>query len=72
MRRILFSLPLAALPLGSVPADAPKEKNTKVTLVYQHQLPNVPGMSIKDVTVEYSPGGGVNTDETELTIPFRS
>jgi len=28
-----------------------------VTLVYQHELPNVPGKSIKDVLVEYGPGG---------------
>ena len=31
--------------------------NAKVTLVYQHKLPNVPGKSIKGVLVEYSPGG---------------
>jgi hypothetical protein len=29
-------------------------------------------MSIEDVTVEYSPGGVVNTDKTELAIPFGS
>jgi quercetin dioxygenase-like cupin family protein len=28
-----------------------------VTLVYRHELPNVPGKSIKGVLVEYSPGG---------------
>jgi quercetin dioxygenase-like cupin family protein len=28
-----------------------------VTLVYQHELPNVPGKSIKGVLVEYGPGG---------------
>src|SRR6476660_7484056 len=39
------------------PADAPKEKNAKVILVYQHELPNVPGKSIKGVLVEYGPGG---------------
>ena len=38
-------------------ADAPKSKNAKVTLVYQHELPNVPGKSIKGVLVEYGPGG---------------
>jgi hypothetical protein len=38
-------------------ADAPKEKNAKVTLVYQHELPNVPGKSVKGVLVEYGPGG---------------
>jgi quercetin dioxygenase-like cupin family protein len=29
----------------------------KVTLVYEHELPNVPGKSIKGVLVEYRPGG---------------
>ena len=32
-------------------------KNAKVTLVYQHELPNCPGKSIKGVLVEYGPGG---------------
>ena len=57
MKRILYSLLVATLPFGSVLADAPKEKNAKVTLVYQHELPNVPGKSIKGVLVEYGPGG---------------
>ena len=57
MKCILCSLLLATLPLGSVLADAPKEKNAKVTLVYQHELPNVPGKSVKVVLVEYGPGG---------------
>jgi hypothetical protein len=45
------------MPFGSVLADAPKEKNAKVTLVYHHELPNVPGKSIKGVLVEYGPVG---------------
>jgi Asp-tRNA(Asn)/Glu-tRNA(Gln) amidotransferase A subunit family amidase len=57
MKRILCSLLVATLPFGSVLADAPKSKNAKVTLVYQHELPNVPGKSIKGVLVEYGPGG---------------
>ncbi|ANK86429.1 MULTISPECIES: cupin domain-containing protein [Rhizobium] len=32
-------------------------KSAKVTLVYEHELPNVPGKSIKGVLVEYGPGG---------------
>src|ERR1700754_2393782 len=55
MKRILFSLLVAALPFGGALADA--AKNAKVTLVYQHELPNVPGKSIKGVLVEYGPGG---------------
>ena len=57
MKRILCSLLVATLPFGSVLAEAPKSKNAKVTLVYQHELPNVPGKSIKVVLVEYGPGG---------------
>ena len=57
MKPILCSLLIATLPFGSVLADAPKSKNAKVTLVYQHELPNVPGKSIKGVLVEYGPGG---------------
>ena len=57
MKRILCSLLVAALPFGIALADEPKSKNEKVTLVYQHELPNVPGKSIKAVVVEYGPGG---------------
>ena len=52
-----LSLLVATLPFGSVLADAPKPDDAKVTLVYQHELPNVPGKSIKGVLVEYGPGG---------------
>ena len=45
MKRVLYSLLVATLPFGSVLADA-KSKNAKVTLVYQHELPNVPGKSV--------------------------
>ena len=45
---------IATLGVGSgIAAD----KNSKVTLVYEHVLPNVPGKSIKGVLVEYGPGG---------------
>jgi quercetin dioxygenase-like cupin family protein len=58
MKRILCSLLVAVLPLGSVLAQTPPgSKNAKVTVVYQHELPNVPGKSIKGVLVEYGPGG---------------
>ena len=57
MKRILCALLVATLPFGSVLADAPKSNNAKVTLVYRHELPNVPGKSIKGVLVEYGPGG---------------
>ena len=46
---------MRSVPFSRVLADAPKEKNTKVTLVYE--LPDVPRKSIKGVLVEYGPGG---------------
>ena len=57
MKRVLCSLLVATLPFGSVLADAPTANDAKATLVYQHELPNVPGKSIKAVLVEYGPGG---------------
>jgi quercetin dioxygenase-like cupin family protein len=33
------------------------DDDAKVTLVYDHALPNAPGKSIKGVLVEYGPGG---------------
>ena len=51
---ILCTLIVAAS--GIRPAIA-ADKNAKVTLVYEHALPNVPGKSIKGVLVEYGPGG---------------
>jgi quercetin dioxygenase-like cupin family protein len=51
---IVCALIVATLGVGSgIAAD----KNSKVTLVYGHALPNVPGKSIKGVLVEYGPGG---------------
>ncbi len=38
-------------------AAAPAPSHEKVTLVYDHTLPNVPGKSIRGVLVEYAPGG---------------
>ena len=67
MRRILCALALAAYPVGGVLADAqtsaaeivvPGSHDAEVTLVYEHELPNVPGKSLRAVLVEYGPGGG--------------
>ena len=75
MKRILCSLFVAALPFSSVLADAPKSKNEKVTLVYQHELPNVPGKRVSANASETKPAKllavfVVDTNETELTTPF--
>ena len=57
MKRVFCWLLVAALPFATALADEPKSKNAKVILVYEHELPNVPGKSIKGVLVEYGPGG---------------
>lgn len=57
MQRNLCLVLLIVMSLGSTPMDAPQSKDAKIALVYQHQLPNVPGKSIKGVLVEYGPGG---------------
>jgi quercetin dioxygenase-like cupin family protein len=57
MKRVLCLVLVAILQFGSAFANAPMQKNVKTTLVYQHELPNVPGKSIKSVLVEYGPGG---------------
>jgi quercetin dioxygenase-like cupin family protein len=51
---IVCTLIAAAFGVGSAIAA---DNNAKVTLVYEHALPNVPGKSIKGVLVEYGPGG---------------
>ena len=55
--RVLPTLLLATVTLAGVAADGDGGSNARVTLVYQHELPNVPGKSIKGVLVEYGRGG---------------
>jgi quercetin dioxygenase-like cupin family protein len=56
--RFIYTLIVCALiaTLG-VASGIAADVNSKVTLVYEHALPNVPGKSIKGVLVEYGPGG---------------
>jgi quercetin dioxygenase-like cupin family protein len=54
LKRFLCSVALATLSATTASAD---EAAAKVTLVYEHALPNVPGKSIKGILVEYGPGG---------------
>ncbi len=46
-----------ALCSGSFAATDAAAEKSKVSLVYDHVLPNVPGKSMKGVLVEYAPGG---------------
>lgn len=56
--RILGVMLLAALVLtpAFVPALAQDSPKRKVTVIFDHALPNVPGKSMKAVLVEYGPG----------------
>ena len=53
MNRSLCAFALATL---SATAAMAHDEASKVTLVYEHALPNVPGKSLKGVLVEYGPG----------------
>lgn len=59
IKSLAFAVALTALLTGPVLADnAPGGgEGAKVTLVYDHELPNVPGKSLRGVLVEYAPGG---------------
>lgn len=57
MKHPIIAALLLATSSGAVFADAPGSKNARITLVYEHALPDVPGKSIKGVLVEYGPGG---------------
>ncbi len=54
MKRLACAFVLVAIAAAPVLAH---DERSKVTLVYDHALPNVPGKSIKGVLVEYGPGG---------------
>jgi quercetin dioxygenase-like cupin family protein len=57
--RFTYPLIVCALIIGTIGVGSgmAADKNAKVTLVYEHALPNVPGKSVKGVLVEYGPGG---------------
>jgi quercetin dioxygenase-like cupin family protein len=57
--RFIYALIVCAIIVGAIGVSSAiaADKNSKVTLVYEHALPNVPGKSIKGVLVEYGPGG---------------
>ncbi|MBY5548137.1 cupin domain-containing protein [Rhizobium leguminosarum] len=57
MIRTFFLTAALAFPAASGVSAHDSSESAKVTLVYEHELPNVPGKSIKGVLVEYGPGG---------------
>ena len=57
MRRFLCAVALVAASFTGALAHDAEDHKSKVTLVYDQALPNVPGKSIRGVLVEYAPGG---------------
>jgi quercetin dioxygenase-like cupin family protein len=56
--RLFPAIVLGFLVAPSMAPDAQTgPQGVKVTLVYDHVLPNVPGKSVRGVLVEYAPGG---------------
>ena len=57
MPRFIYALLVCALiATVGVGSGIAADNGPKVTLVYDHALPNVPGKSMKGVLVEYGPG----------------
>jgi quercetin dioxygenase-like cupin family protein len=57
MPRFIYAFIVCALiATVGVGSGIAADKGPKVTLVYDHALPNVPGKSMKGVLVEYGPG----------------
>lgn len=55
--RLLCGVALTALSLTGAFAHDVSSDKSKITLVFDHALPNVPGKSMKGVLVEYERGG---------------
>jgi quercetin dioxygenase-like cupin family protein len=56
LKSLVFAL--AGLLAASIPATADDgSKATKVSMVFDRELPNVPGKSMRGILVEYGPGG---------------
>jgi quercetin dioxygenase-like cupin family protein len=55
--RFLCGVAFAALSASAATADDLPTAKSKVTLVFDRALPNVPGKSMKGMLVEYQPGG---------------
>lgn len=60
-----------ALVIGTPVYAGGKPHNAKITVVFDHKLPNVPGKSMRGVLVEYGPGGS-NPSHTHAKSAFIS
>jgi quercetin dioxygenase-like cupin family protein len=54
--KCLGAIVAAGLALGTMSIGAAQANDRKVTVVFDHVLPNVPGKSMRGVLVEYGPG----------------
>ena len=57
IRQFLYAAALGTVCVSAAAARNASDDKSKVTLVYDQVLPNVPGKSIRGVLVEYEPGG---------------
>lgn len=64
MIKPILALAMAALLSAPAAANDAGEKDAEVTLVYEHELPNVPGKSMKGVLVEYGPAASRTVTHT--------
>jgi len=55
--KLFCAIAVIALSAGAASADDASPERAKVTVVFDRELPNVPGKSMKGVLVEYGPGG---------------
>ncbi|MBD9508052.1 cupin domain-containing protein [Ensifer sp. ENS07] len=60
-----------ALIVGTPVYAGGKPHNAKITVIFDHKLPNVPGKSMRGVLVEYGPGGS-NPSHTHAKSAFIS
>ena len=56
MKRIYALIVCAFITVVGVRSAIPADEGPKVTIVFDHVLPNVPGKSMKGILVEYGPG----------------
>ncbi|NOV20237.1 cupin domain-containing protein [Ensifer adhaerens] len=70
LRSITAAVSLALVAASPVYAGG-KPHNAKITVVFDHKLPNVPGKSMRGVLVEYGPGGS-NPSHTHAKSAFIS
>jgi quercetin dioxygenase-like cupin family protein len=57
IRRSLCAAALQTVSVIAASAHDASDEKARITLVYNHVLPNAPGKSIRGVLVEYAPGG---------------